>query len=172
MRVRYGEEVANHSDPESCGGAREGAAEALTGKLTGQALSRDIRSPECRRCYPIRKATRNRVLIASPETIPRGRRPCACRGTSCPEAGRSHPSLHRKAWPGWGRLVATFPRSTRMRSRIPLQPRKPPNKRFGAVQVVERRGVTKGNTGKIPTSRALRVLNLPVLRFLGLLMGS
>ena len=32
MKVRYGEEVANHSGPKSCGGAREGAAEALTGE--------------------------------------------------------------------------------------------------------------------------------------------
>jgi len=32
MRVRYREEVANRSGPESCGGARKGAAEALTGE--------------------------------------------------------------------------------------------------------------------------------------------
>jgi hypothetical protein len=32
MKVRYGEEVANHSGPESCGGAREGVTEALAGE--------------------------------------------------------------------------------------------------------------------------------------------
>ena len=32
MKVQYGKEVANHSGPESCGGAREGVAEALTGE--------------------------------------------------------------------------------------------------------------------------------------------
>jgi RNA-directed DNA polymerase len=32
MKVRYGEEVANHSGPESCGNAREGVAEGLTGE--------------------------------------------------------------------------------------------------------------------------------------------
>jgi len=32
MKVRYGEEVANRSGPESCGDAREGVAEALTGE--------------------------------------------------------------------------------------------------------------------------------------------
>ena len=32
MKVRYREDVANRSGPESCGGAREGAAEALTGE--------------------------------------------------------------------------------------------------------------------------------------------
>lgn len=29
MKVRFGKAVANHSWPESCSGAREGAAEAL-----------------------------------------------------------------------------------------------------------------------------------------------
>ena len=32
MKVQYGKEMANHSGPESCGGTREGAAEALTGE--------------------------------------------------------------------------------------------------------------------------------------------
>jgi RNA-directed DNA polymerase len=32
MKVRYGKEVASHSGPESCSGAREGVAEALTGE--------------------------------------------------------------------------------------------------------------------------------------------
>ena len=38
MKVQYGKEVANHSGPESCGGAREGAAEALTGETGGSAI--------------------------------------------------------------------------------------------------------------------------------------
>lgn len=32
MQVQHGEEVANHSGPESCVCAREGAGEALTGE--------------------------------------------------------------------------------------------------------------------------------------------
>ena len=32
MKVRYRDEVANHSGPESCGGTREGADEALIGE--------------------------------------------------------------------------------------------------------------------------------------------
>lgn len=42
MKVRYRKGIANHPDPESCGGAREGAAEALTGESAGQPLSREI----------------------------------------------------------------------------------------------------------------------------------
>ena len=38
MKVQYGKEVANHSGPESCGGARESAAEALTGETGGSAI--------------------------------------------------------------------------------------------------------------------------------------
>src|SRR5207253_1907871 len=43
MKVRHRKGVANHPDPESCGGVREGATEALTGESAGQPLSREIR---------------------------------------------------------------------------------------------------------------------------------
>ena len=39
MQVRCTEGLANHSDPESCAGTREGVSEALTGERTGQPLS-------------------------------------------------------------------------------------------------------------------------------------
>jgi hypothetical protein len=39
VQVPHDEGVANHIDPESCGGVREGAAEALTGAHVGQPLS-------------------------------------------------------------------------------------------------------------------------------------
>ena len=44
MKVRYRKGIANHPDPESCGGAREGVTEALTGESAGQPLSREITS--------------------------------------------------------------------------------------------------------------------------------
>ena len=43
MKVRHRKGIANHPGPESCGGAREGVAEALTGESAGQPLSREIR---------------------------------------------------------------------------------------------------------------------------------
>jgi len=43
MKVRHRKGIANHPGPESCGGAREGAVEALTGESAGQPLSREIR---------------------------------------------------------------------------------------------------------------------------------
>ncbi len=41
MKVLYGEGRANHTGPESCGAAREGVAEALTGVRMGRVLSRE-----------------------------------------------------------------------------------------------------------------------------------
>ena len=43
MKVRHRKGIANHPGPESCGGAREGVVEALTGESAGQPLSREIR---------------------------------------------------------------------------------------------------------------------------------
>jgi hypothetical protein len=43
MKVRYRKGIASHPDPESCGGLREEAVEALTGESVGQPLSREIR---------------------------------------------------------------------------------------------------------------------------------
>jgi hypothetical protein len=42
MKVSYVEGLANHNGPESCGAAREGGVEALTGERTGRVLSREI----------------------------------------------------------------------------------------------------------------------------------
>ena len=40
MKVSYVEGLANHNGPESCGAAREGGDEALTGERTGRVYSR------------------------------------------------------------------------------------------------------------------------------------
>ena len=42
MQVSYVEGAANHNVPESCGVARKGGVEALTGERTGRVLSREI----------------------------------------------------------------------------------------------------------------------------------
>ena len=41
MQVSHSEGVANHTGPESCGGIREDAGEALTGERIGQPSSRE-----------------------------------------------------------------------------------------------------------------------------------
>jgi len=44
MKVQHGKDLASHSGPESCGGAREGVAEALTGETGGSAI--EPRNPD------------------------------------------------------------------------------------------------------------------------------
>ena len=41
MKVSDGEGLATHTDPESCGAARKGSVEALTGERAGRVLSRE-----------------------------------------------------------------------------------------------------------------------------------
>jgi hypothetical protein len=41
MKESYGEGVATHTDPESCGVVRKGGVEALTGARAGQVFSRE-----------------------------------------------------------------------------------------------------------------------------------
>jgi len=41
MKESYVKGLANHNDPESCGGARKSDGEALTGASAGRALSRE-----------------------------------------------------------------------------------------------------------------------------------
>src|ERR1700674_4953810 len=41
MKKSYGEGLAIHTGPESCGGARESTAEALTGVRAGRVFSRE-----------------------------------------------------------------------------------------------------------------------------------
>ena len=58
MKESYVEGLANHDGPESCGGAREDAFEALTGVRTGRVFSRESNfTPGCRRRKESRKAT-------------------------------------------------------------------------------------------------------------------
>ena len=41
MKESYGEGLASHTDPESCGAAREDRVEALTGARAGRVFSRE-----------------------------------------------------------------------------------------------------------------------------------
>jgi RNA-directed DNA polymerase len=42
MKESYGEDLASHTDPESCAVARKGGREALIGACAGELLSREI----------------------------------------------------------------------------------------------------------------------------------
>jgi hypothetical protein len=58
MKESYVEGLADRNGPESCGSAREDAAEALTGVRAGRVFSREKKLPPgCRRRKEKRKAT-------------------------------------------------------------------------------------------------------------------
>lgn len=58
MKESYVEGLASHNGPESCGGAREGVIEALTGVRAGRVFSRErIFASRCLRRKGVRKAT-------------------------------------------------------------------------------------------------------------------
>jgi hypothetical protein len=44
MQESYGEGVASHTDPESCGGVRKGDGEALTGHVQAGLSSREMKT--------------------------------------------------------------------------------------------------------------------------------
>ena len=60
MQESYGEDLASHTDPESCTIVRKGGREALTGACAGEPLSREIIRVQgadavsvCGRLYPM-----------------------------------------------------------------------------------------------------------------------
>jgi hypothetical protein len=56
MKVSNVKGLANRDGPESCGGARKGGGEALTGESAGWVLSREI--PNARDADPVRRRGR------------------------------------------------------------------------------------------------------------------
>jgi RNA-directed DNA polymerase len=51
MEEPRGEGVATHTDPESCGAARKGGVEALTGARAGRVSSRESQQLERVTCF-------------------------------------------------------------------------------------------------------------------------
>jgi hypothetical protein len=89
MKEPYIEGVANHDDPESCGGAREGDGEALTGARAGWPLSREIRLFRVPTVLSDPEGNMHGRVIASDRVTLRGRRPHARTESFCTGTGRS-----------------------------------------------------------------------------------
>ena len=94
MKESYGEGVATHTGPESCGGGSNAMAEALIGVRAGQVLSREILFKSG---VPTLwdSAEGNIEYIANARYIRtlRGQRPCACTEAPYAGTGRSHACL-------------------------------------------------------------------------------
>jgi hypothetical protein len=98
MEKSYGEGLATHTGPESCGTAREGSDEALTGERMGRVFSREslLRDADAvRRSGRPHPVHRYRKVLQSPA---RSETPCTYRSTSygnreipCPPGAASAP---------------------------------------------------------------------------------
>jgi hypothetical protein len=75
MKVQYWEEMANHSDPESCVAHREVWIEALTGDTGRPAIEPRNHSIGVPMVLLRQKATRSMTSIARHAVTPRGQRP-------------------------------------------------------------------------------------------------
>jgi hypothetical protein len=83
MKESYGEGVATHTDPESCGTIREDGVEALTGACAGRVFSREtltLRGADAvRRSGRLHPAHRYREMRRDPA---RSKTPCTYGHTS------------------------------------------------------------------------------------------
>src|SRR5687767_14248723 len=83
MKESYGEGLATHTDPESCGAAREDSVEALTGARAGRVFSRErtfLRDADAvRRSGKLHRTHRYREMRPGPA---RSETPCTYGNTS------------------------------------------------------------------------------------------
>ena len=148
MKESYGEGLASHTGPESCGGARKGDGEALTGERAGRVLSRERDlTPGRRRRGGRRKATSGASL---------SRDAVESRAVRDPEHARTHlarepgePVVARGGWRG-GPHREVQGRTPMMnghgQSDRPVVPTKSPNNAGEpAAEGMEGRGLAKGN---------------------------
>lgn len=154
MKVRYGEEVANHSGPESCGPDREVRAEALTGD-TGR---------------PAIEPRNQQSGMPTELRIAEGHTGHGEHRQSCPDPARSETLrmpgsfLHRN-WEissvseahgsdGAGKVRDRNPAiDAAEKSDTSIVPKKPPNNGDFPAEAVEGRGVALGNTPEDPAPR-------------------
>src|SRR5579864_7084781 len=96
MKKSYGKGLATHIDPESCGAAREGGVEALTGESTGWVFSRVRNS--LRDADAVRRSGRRHPRHRYPE---RSQTPCTYGNTS--HGNREIPRSPQTEYV-WGRI--------------------------------------------------------------------
>ena len=144
MKESYGEGVASHTDPESCGAAREDSVEALTGERAGRVFSRErtsLRGADAvRRSGRLHPARRYRETRRDPA---RSETPCTYANTS--HENREVPCLPVAVGAGDRNLKRPLaptapPRpSVPPANLLPCPPARAPRSRPGAAKV-KRRG--------------------------------
>jgi RNA-directed DNA polymerase len=154
MKVRYGEDVANHSGPESCGRHREVSGEALTGETGRPAIE------------PRNQQSGMPTLLSEAEGHTAhgvDRQPCSDPARS--KTLRMSGSLLHRSWEvssapvrapvGGARKASgrTLAIDADEKSDTPVLPTKLPNKGSYPAEAMEGRGVAEGNTERSPAPR-------------------
>ena len=101
MQKSYECEVATHIGPESCGAAREGGVEALTGERAGRVFSR-VRS-SLRDADAVRRSGR-------PHRVHRYREVCQSPARSETPCTYADTSLGNREIPGWPKAAVAWGR--------------------------------------------------------------
>ncbi len=157
MKVQYGKDVASHSGPESCGGAREGAAEALAGETGGSAI--EPRNPKSGTptqlsdaegkmeqgdtCESCDSPARSQTLHTSGSFLHRSWEISAVPG----ETTSGGPGKAKSRTPG----APTVEKSDAL-----VLPERPSNKGDQPAEMVEGRSAAKGNAAQDPAPRTQR----------------
>lgn len=123
MEVRYRKGIANHPDPESCGGVREGVIEALTGESAGQPLSREIKQSGTPTLLSEAEGHTDEGVTREPSEGPTRSKTLSMRRSSLHRnweisAVPVEPVMLMVHRAGRGRPMAAIPTSTLMRSRM------------------------------------------------------
>jgi group II intron reverse transcriptase/maturase len=154
MKVQYGEEMANHSGPESCGMHREVHVEALTGETDRPAI--EPRNQNSGMPTLLSEAEGNMVHDDNRKSCTDPTRS----ETLCMSGSFSHGSSEISSVPGatWpGRAGKVNDRNPAIdaveKSDTPIVPKKLSNKGILPAEIVEGRGVAKGNVDESPASR-------------------
>lgn len=154
MKVQYGKDLASHSGPKSCGGAREGAAEALAGETGGSAI--EPRNQKSGTPTPLSDAEGK---------TEQGDKRESWDGPARSETLHTPGSFLHRSWEISAVPGATTPgNSGKANSYTPEQPAveksdafilpgKPSNKGDNPAEMVEGRNAAKGNAEQIPASR-------------------
>ena len=176
MRVPYGEGLASHTGPESCGGDREVAVEALTGVRAGWVLS--LENVYVRGADGLRPPQGNTGRFATARTgrAPRGLRPhartqapheeenascCGSREIPLPTGATGGPGPRREPERGTTAMHGGG------KSDGPIVPAKPPNNAGGAppaAEGVEGRGPAEGSPVEVPRHRTQCRIEPPSVR--------
>src|SRR4051794_5147256 len=165
MKEPYIEGVATRDDPESCACTREGAGEALTGARMGSVLSRENRQSGAPTPLSEAEGNTTRERYREPSSGPARSETRSTCGNSLRENREIPvpPAVDGAASRAGKAKCRTPAMHGPGKSDRPMVPAKPPNKAGRpAAEVVEGRGLAKGNTAEQNAPRTQSRTRAPI----------